>query len=287
MKKTFAKLAAVIMALALVLVCFAGCAEKETKTAIGVQSGTTGESFLKGDADWGFEGFTNIDTKSYDNAGLAVEDMKNGNIKYVVIDAAVGKELAAKNEDIKVIDYALTKEDFGFGVDKAQPELLATINKVLTEKKAEIDAIYDKFAEVNDDNAADWKGETLKSAEYDANKDQLVVATNAAFAPYEFVVGNEFAGIDIEIVKLIAAELNMEVVIQDMAFESVVTSIGKNGVDMAASGLTISPARAKIVNFSDPYEEGSYQVILAMNDDATFDDCKSAEDALAKLKELK
>ncbi len=287
MKKTFAKILAAVMALTVVLGCFAGCGAKETKVAIGVQSGTTGESFLKGDADWGFEGFANVDTKAYDNAGLAVEDMKNGNIKYVVIDAAVGKELAAKNDEIKVIDYALTKEDFGFGVDKAQPELLATINKVLKEKKAEIANIYASFASVSDDNAADWKGATLKSAAYDASKEQLVVATNAAFAPYEFVVGNEFAGIDIEIVKLIAAELNMEVVIQDMAFESVVTSIGKNGVDMAASGLTISPARAKIVNFSDPYEEGSYQVILAMKDDATFDECKTSEDALAKLKELK
>ncbi|MBQ9937109.1 MAG: transporter substrate-binding domain-containing protein [Oscillospiraceae bacterium] len=283
MKKTLS----VVLALLMMCVAFASCAEKETKVAIGVQSGTTGESFLKGDADWGFEGFANVDTKAYDNAGLAVEDMKNGNIKYVVIDAAVGKELAAKNKEIKVIDYALTKEDFGFGIDKAQPELLATVNKVLSEKKDEIAKIYKDFATVTDDNAADWKGATLKSAEYDANKDQLVIATNAAFAPYEFVVGNEFAGIDIEIVKLIAAELNMEVVIKDMAFESVVTSIGKNGVDMAASGLTISPARAKIVNFSNPYEEGSYQVILAMNDDDTFDGCKSAEDALSKLKELK
>ncbi len=283
MKKTLS----LVLALLMMCVAFASCAEKETKVAIGVQSGTTGESFLKGDADWGFEGFANVDTKAYDNAGLAVEDMKNGNIKYVVIDAAVGKELAAKNKEIKVIDYALTKEDFGFGIDKAQPELLATVNKVLNEKKDEIAAIYDKFSTVTDDNAADWKGETLKSAEYDANKDQLVIATNAAFAPYEFVVGNEFAGIDIEIVKLIAAELGVEVVVKDMAFESVVTSIGKNGVDMAASGLTISPARAKIVNFSNPYEEGSYQVILAMNDDETFDGCKSAEDALSKLKELK
>lgn len=285
--KKFAKITSLVMALMLSLVCFASCGAKETKVAIGVQSGTTGESFLKGDADWGFEGFANIDTKAYDNAGLAVEDMKNGNIKYVVIDAAVGKELASKNKEVKVIDYALTKEDFGFGVDKAQPELLATINKVLADNKDKIADIYASFSEVNDENAADWKGETLKSAEYDANKEQLVIATNAAFAPYEFVVGNEYAGIDIEIVKLIADELDMEIVIKDMAFESVVTSIGKNGIDMAASGLTISPARAKIVNFSNPYEEGSYQVILAMNDDATFDDCKTAEDALAKLKELK
>ena len=103
MKKTFAKLLATLMALTLMLGCFAGCGEKNTKVAIGVQSGTTGESFLKGDADWGFDGFANIDTKAYDNAGLAVEDMKNGNIKYVVIDAAVGKELASKNKEIKVI----------------------------------------------------------------------------------------------------------------------------------------------------------------------------------------
>lgn len=285
--KKFAKITSLVMALMLSLVCFASCAAKETKVAIGVQSGTTGESFLKGDADWGFDGFANIDTKAYDNAGLAVKDMINGNIKYVVIDAAVGKELAAKNTGVKVIDYALTKEDFGFGVDKAQPELLATINKVLAENKDKIAAIYDSFASVNDDNAADWKGATLKSAEYNESKEQLVVATNAAFAPYEFVVGNEFAGIDIEILKLIADELDMEIVIKDMAFESVVTSIGKNGIDMAASGLTISPARAKIIDFSDPYEEGSYQVILAMEDDTTFDACTSAEEALAKLKELK
>ena len=287
MMKKFAKITSLVMALMLSLVCFASCAAKETKVAIGVQSGTTGESFLKGDADWGFDGFANIDTKAYDNAGLAVKDMINGNIKYVVIDAAVGKELAAKNTGVKVIDYALTKEDFGFGVDKAQPELLATINKVLAENKDKIAAIYDSFASVNDDNAADWKGATLKSAEYNESKEQLVVATNAAFAPYEFVVGNEFAGIDIEILKLIADELDMEIVIKDMAFESVVTSIGKNGIDMAASGLTISPARAKIIDFSDPYEEGSYQVILAMEDDTTFDACTSAEEALAKLKELK
>ena len=58
-------------------------------------------------------------------------------------------------------------------------------------------------------------------------------------------------------------------------------------MDIAVSGLTINPARAQVVNFSDPYEEGSYQVILAMKDDTTFDSCTSAEEVLAKLAELK
>lgn len=283
MKKVCSLLLAALMLVG--MLSFTSCGSTTVK--IGVQSGTTGESFLKGDDDWGFDGYKNIDTKSYDNASLAVTDMKNGNIKYVVIDAAVGKSLAANDASIKVIDYALTKEDFGIGVDKNQAELLTQINSILASKKTEIAAIYEKYADVNEDNAANWTGATIPAGTYDASKNQLVVATNAAFPPYEFTVGNEFAGIDMEIAKLIADELGMELVIQDMAFEAVVSSIGKNGVDIAASGLTISPARAKVVNFSDPYEEGSYQVILAMKDDTTFDSCTSAEQVLAKLAELK
>ena len=283
MKKVCSLLLAALMLAG--MLSFTSCGSKKVK--IGVQSGTTGESFLKGNADMGFEGYANIDTQSYDNASLAVTDMKNGNIKYVVIDAAVGKSLAANNTDIKVIDYALTKEDFGIGVDKNQAELLTQINNILSAKKSEIDAIYAKYADVNEDNAANWTGTTIPAGTYDANKNQLVVATNAAFPPYEFTVGNEFAGIDMEIAKLIADELGMELVIQDMAFESVVSSIGKNGVDIAISGLTINPARAKVVNFSTPYEEGSYQVILAMKNDTTFDSCTSAEQVLEKLAELK
>jgi len=72
-----------------------------------------------------------------------------------------------------------------------------------------------------------------------------------------------------------------------MDFDSVVTSIGKNGVDIALAGLTINPAREKVVDFSDPYEEGVYQVIIAKKDNTTFDSCKSAEDVLAVLKDLK
>ena len=281
-----------IVSLVLALLMLAGCAmfascSSDKKVMIGVQAGTTGELFLKGDADVGFEGYANVSTQSYDNAGLAVADMKHGNVKYVVIDAAVGKSLVATNSDIKLIDYALTKEDFGIGVDKNQPELLTKINDVLASKKSEIAALYDKYANVTDDNAATWSGTTIPAGTYDASKDQLVVATNAAFAPYEFAVGNEYAGIDMELAKMIADELGMELVISDMAFESVVTSIGKNGVDVAISGLTITPARSKIINFSTPYEEGSYQVILTMKNDTTFDSCKSADEVLAKLAALK
>ena len=285
MKKILSLALAIIMMFSCIA-AFASC--KKDAVKIGVQSGTTGEFFLKGDAGWGFDGYSNISTESYDTAAMAVKDLLDGKINYVVIDAAVAKTLVANNPGTKVIDYALTKEDFGIGVDKNQAELLTKINNILAAKKDEIAALYAKYADVNDDNASAWEGSTIPAGTYDPNKKdtQLVVATNAAFAPYEFTVGNAFAGIDMEIAKMIADELGMELVISDMAFEAVVSSIGNNGVDIALSGLTINPARQKVINFSTPYEEGSYQVIIALESDTTFDGCKSAEDVLAILAEL-
>ena len=161
-----------------------------------------------------------------------------------------------------------------------------TVSGSVSTTSSEIAALYEKYADVTEDNASAWEGSTVSSAQYDPDKNQLVVATNAQFAPYEFVVGNAYAGIDMEIAKMIADELGMELVIVDMDFEAVVSSIGKNGVDVAISGLTINPAREKVVNFTEPYEKGSYQVIIALEDDTTFDSCKSAEEVLAILKNL-
>lgn len=55
--------------------------------SIGVQAGTTGQYYVEGDADWGFDGLPAKCT-TYKNGSLAVQDMLNGNITYVIIDAA-------------------------------------------------------------------------------------------------------------------------------------------------------------------------------------------------------
>ena len=57
---------------------------------IGVQNGTTGQFYCEGDADWGFEGFP-TKTTGYKNGSLAVQDLINGNINYVIIDSAPSK----------------------------------------------------------------------------------------------------------------------------------------------------------------------------------------------------
>lgn len=282
MKKFICALLAVIMAASLLVL--PGCTG--SSVAIGVQKGTTGEFFLTGNADFGYDGFSNIEVKKYANGGMAVKDLQNGNISYVVIDGDVAKELVAKNDGLKVIEYPLTVESYGVAVDPNNAELLEQINAILASKSAEIQKIFDNYTGVESED--DYNGEAIPAGEVDnSNPDkQLVVATNAEFAPFEFKKGDKFAGIDMEIAKLIADELGMELVIVHMDFDAVTTAVGKNNVDIALAGLTINPARAKVVNFSTPYYTEAYQVVICKDNDKTFDDCKSSDDVLEILKGL-
>ncbi len=280
------KLTSFVLAVLMVALCafsLAACSEK-SNNKFGVQAGTTGFCFLSGDEEWGFTGFSNLDVRSYDNAGQAVADMKNGNISYVVIDAEVARNLVAANEGIKMIDIALTTEAYGIAVDKNQADLLASINTILSEKKDDIDAIFKKYENVDDNNAANWNGTTIPAGTYDESKDQLVVATNAAFAPFEFTAGDKFAGIDMEIGQLIADTLGKELVIVNMDFEAVTGAIGNNGIDIAITGMTINDTRKKVVNFSEPYYTDAYQVVICMEENTIFDECKTTEDMLNVIK---
>lgn len=282
MKKSLKIAVTMILAMALA-VAFAGCKTGFKKAVAGVQSGTTGEYYVKGDADWGFDGFSNIDVNGYDNGGLAVQAMLNGQIDFVVIDAAPAQKLAESASfkgKIKVIDYDLTEEEYAFGVDKNNAELLAKVNEIIAKIKSEgtYTTIMNKYF-----NGEEVTGITSGVKDINKADTQFVVATNAAFAPFEYKIGDKFAGVDMEIAQIIADELGMELVIEDMAFEAVVTSVGNNGVDIAMAGLTVNETRKQSVNFSDSYYNASQKVIVKV-EDKSFDGCKSAADVEEVLK---
>ena len=185
-----------------------------------------------------------------------------------------------KKDDVKaakVIGIDLTNENYAFGVDKAQPELLEKTN-------AFIDKILSngKFDEICSRYSSGGEPVLVKSAAKDSSKDQLVVATNAAFEPFEYTVGDSYAGIDMEIAQLLAKELGKELVIDNMDFDAVCLSVGQHKCDIAMAGLTVNPDREASVTFSKTYYKASQRVVVK-GDDTTFDDCKTADDVLKKL----
>lgn len=273
--KKIISFALVAIMLVAVMLSVTSCSKK---VYIGVQSGTTGQYFVDGDADWDFPGIEGYTSKGFSNAGLAVADMKNGSFDYVIVDKAPAIQLEKTLDGIKVIDVELTEEVYAFGVDKANSKLLSDINNILATKQTEIKAIIDKYA-----TGEGIVGITSATKDLSKKDSQLVVATNAAFNPFEYKEGDKFYGIDIEIMKLVADELNMELVIEDMEFDAVVMSVGKNGIDVAAAALTVNETRKESVNFSTTYYNAA-QVLIVLEGDTDFDACETADDVIAQLK---
>ena len=94
------------------------------------------------------------------------------------------------------------------------------------------------------------------------NENVLIMATNAEFPPYEFYDGSEVVGIDAEIAAAIAEKLGMELVIEDMDFDSIITAVQSGKADFGMAGMTVTEDRLENVNFTTSYATGIQVVIV-------------------------
>ena len=268
------KIISLVLAVALLCGCaftLASCGGKDVVSKIGAQKGTTSKMYadiLKG-----------VEVVPYDTFALAANDMKNGNVDYVIVDKTTGEALCREISDLKINPIALSSENYGIAIDKNQATLKTQIDGILESKAEEIQAIKDKYMNNETDK---FVGVTSAEKNVDKADQQLVVATNAEFAPWESKSENKFFGIDMEIAALLASELNMELVIEDMDFDNVVSSVGKQSIDIAMSGITITAERAEVVNFSIPYYTESI-VIVHKAADTSLASCGTVVDLLTVL----
>lgn len=100
---------------------------------------------------------------------------------------------------------------------------------------------------------------------------KITVATEATFAPFEYKEGETFKGIDVEIAQAIADYLGVELEINDMEFDAVVTSVQKGQSDLAIAALTINETRQKAIDFSVDYFDAAAQYVVVKSTDTTFD----------------
>ena len=193
---------------------------------------------------------------------------------------------------VKMIDVKLSAEQYGIAVAKTNAGLLESVNELLEEKAEEISALIKTYEGKDyDDEDAATDGtyvEGVVAYENGMSADEyLVLATDYPFAPFEYMVGTNFGGIDIAIGKMIADKLGKKLAVKYISFDLICTAVNGGDADIGLAGLTITEARKQTVNFSAPYYTEAYQVLVVMEDDTTFDNCKTAADVDAILKTMK
>lgn len=98
-----------------------------------------------------------------------------------------------------------------------------------------------------------------------SEKKTLVMATNAEFPPYEYYEGDKVVGIDAEIAQAIADDMGYELVIEDMAFDSIIAAVQSGKADFGAAGMTVNEERQQSVSFTDTYAHASQVIITKMD----------------------
>lgn len=127
--------------------------------------------------------------------------------------------------------------------------------------------------------AAGCGGEKPAAETGDKKQQKLVVAFEPTFAPFEFTDENgEFAGFDIDLIKAVAEAEGLEIELRSLNFDGLVPALETGQIDVAISGMSITPEREKKVNFSIPYYDAGLAIVVQEGND----DIKSFEDLAGK-----
>lgn len=193
--------------------------------------------------------------------------------------ATLGFTACNKGEEVKVLkEIELTAEEYAFAIAKENTTLLESVNGMLAEW--EEDGSLESLINSYFDGSATFTYENKTTSPADGD---FIMATNAAFPPFEYKKGNKFTGVDVQIAYNIAQELGKNLYVADMDFSSIISSVKIGESDIGMAGMTVNETRKLQVNFATPYYE-SAQVITVLASDKTFDNCQTAEDVVAILK---
>ena len=97
--------------------------------------------------------------------------------------------------------------------------------------------------------------------------EELVVATDTAFVPFEFKEGDKYVGFDIDLWDAIASDLGVEYRLQPMDFNGIIPALQTKQVDVALAGITIKDERKKVIDFSDGYYDSGFLLMVPTDSD--------------------
>lgn len=223
---------------------------------IGVQLGTTGDIYS---SDYAEEN-KGTEVERFSKGADAVQSLKQGKVDCVIIDAQPASAFVEKNDDLRILDEPFELEEYAICISKENTELKDNINTALAELKTDgtLDAII-----------ANYIGDTTKGkSPYESPEDvdrsggKLVMATNAAFEPYEYYDNNTIVGLDVDMAQAIADKLGMELKVEDMEFDSIITAVQSGKADIGVAGMTKTEERLKNVDFTDSYTTATQVIIV-------------------------
>jgi polar amino acid transport system substrate-binding protein len=109
--------------------------------------------------------------------------------------------------------------------------------------------------------------ENLFPGNSDNQKQVIVVGTASGYPPFEYDRGGIIIGYDIDVLYAIADKLDVTISVKDIPFNKLIPALEHKEIDWAISGITVTPDRKQLVDFTDSYYH-TFMTVLSRKDDA-------------------
>ena len=229
-----------------------------TDLQVAVQQGTTNElAAIK------LVGADRVD--SYEDFGVAVQALLSGDADAVVIDTVAGIGFITQNPGaLKFVGEPFTSELLGF-VFPPGSDLVEPVNAALWSMRTDgtLFALYQKWFE------SDQEAISLP----DLGGREVVVAVENAYPPFNYISEEtgQPEGWDYDAWAEICARINCVPVMEEWAWDGIFEAAAAGEFDVAADGITITPERAQVIAFSDPYIDYGQSLLTITSEDRFAD----------------
>ncbi|WP_309127407.1 ABC transporter substrate-binding protein/permease [Microbacterium sp.] len=261
---------------------------------VSAKTGTEGYAFAE---ELGKEyGFT---VTGFQDAADAYSDVTAGNSAATFDDYPIlAYGIATGNVDLKTVTEQEKASSYGMAVKKGEnEELRRAFNeglKNLIEDGTYQDILDDylgdaapeaktigegKAALGNEKLDVGKPGELPKNPNFatdtPATNGTFTIATDTTFAPFIYQLGGKDVGIDMDLLKAIAANQGFTVEVKTLGFDAALQAVQAGQADGVIAGMSITDQRKNVFDFSDPYYESGVQMAVAQDSDvSTYEDLK-------------
>ncbi|MDE6035402.1 MAG: transporter substrate-binding domain-containing protein [Ruminococcus sp.] len=251
------KFLSIFAVIAFILSC--GCGKTNNQTIsgagdltgkiIGTQIGTTGYKLAKD-----IDGAT---VEKYRNASETIKALAEKKVDAVILDELTAEAIVSNYDNLTILSEPFSEEEYAIAYKKGNKELGDKLDEAINQLKRDgtITEISKHWIGENPDNIPYQPEDVTRNG-------VLVMATNADFPPYEDEVNGEIIGFDVDMANAICDILEMELKITDMDFSSIITAIGFDEADIGVAGISITPERQELVDFTQSYALSSQVIII-------------------------
>lgn len=206
------------------------------------------------------ENYPNASTYLFNSAADSLLALESDKVDYVMTSRYTAGYMMKSDDSIMVADDSVADEACYIAVSKNNTDLIDKIDTVLAELKSDgtLSEMTGRWS-LGGPDYYDIKEITPS----DGTNGVLTVAVSPDVPPICFVQDGEVAGIDVELMEIIAAKLDMELKFTVMDFDAILPAVESGKADAAISDINATEERRELVGFTESYFDNP-QVLLSL-----------------------